>query len=87
MKPPKAQRAVISASFAPKDSLARSVGSGSTDIIFISHLSFFFHIRQAYIFFFFFFFLEFAFGAMGIWEKVKLADCKNKAGIKFRYEM
>lgn len=42
MKPPESGIAVISASFAPKHSLAHSAGSGSIDIIFIRHLSFFF---------------------------------------------
>lgn len=55
MKPPEACIAVISASFAPKDSLAHSAGSGSIDIIFIRHLSFFFILVRL-----FFFFLAFA---------------------------
>jgi len=45
------------------------------DIIFIRHLSFFFMLDRLIIFFF----LEFALGAIGFWEKIKLADYKNKA--------
>ena len=63
MKPPEASIAVISASFAPKDSLAHSAGSGSIDIIFIRHLSIFFILG--------FFFLGICFGAVGFWEKNK----------------
>lgn len=44
MKPPESGKAVISASFAPKDSLAHSAGSGSIDVIFIRYLSLFFSI-------------------------------------------
>lgn len=42
---------------------------------------FLFHIRQAC-----FFFLEFAFGAVGFGEKIKVEDYKNEAGIIFRYK-
>lgn len=57
-----------------------SAGFGSIDIIFVRHLSSSFHIRQACIF------LEFAFGALGFGEKIKVEDYNNKAGIIFRYK-